>query len=234
MEDRVQIVINHLTRMQPGFMCVAGMEVTSRVHIRPVSFGRLPTSLLARNGGPFDMAAAVDLGPVSNVGQPPEVEDRRCNLQRARRITTMSAREFWESLEQAAQPSLAAIFGPDLVASGPACVVSAGSGRASLGCLSPRGKPVLYLNDQGKPRMKLTDGSFFPNLSVTDMRLYKDDHTTPDTAVIENVMDRLQKGVRAIISVGLTRPHSVDGEEAKHYLQVNNIHLHDNPTWQLG
>jgi hypothetical protein len=51
----MQIVVNHLTRMQLGYICVAGVDVSSGQHIRPVLRSRLNVDLLARNGGPFDL-----------------------------------------------------------------------------------------------------------------------------------------------------------------------------------
>ena len=57
----MRIVVNHLTRMQPGYICVAGIDVQDNEHIRPV-LGReqLTVGLLARNGGAFDMGRLVD------------------------------------------------------------------------------------------------------------------------------------------------------------------------------
>jgi hypothetical protein len=48
------------------------------------------------------------------------------------------------------------------------------------------------------------------------------------------VEERLKSGVEAILSVGLTRPWQKRGDTAeRHWLQVNNIHLKDDPLWQL-
>jgi hypothetical protein len=48
------------------------------------------------------------------------------------------------------------------------------------------------------------------------------------------VEKRLKSGVEAILSVGLTRPWQKWGDTAeRHWLQVNNIHLKDDPLWQL-
>jgi hypothetical protein len=35
----MRIVVNHLTRMQPGYICVAGMERQGGRHVRPVLAG---------------------------------------------------------------------------------------------------------------------------------------------------------------------------------------------------
>jgi len=66
----LKIVVNHLTRMQQGYLCVAGLDVNTGEHVRPVLPGqRLPTSLLTRYGGPFDMGVIVDLGAVKATPQ---------------------------------------------------------------------------------------------------------------------------------------------------------------------
>jgi hypothetical protein len=218
--------------MQPGYICVAGIDPETGAHIRPVLWGRLPAALLARYGGPFDIAALVDLASVTQAGEPPEVEDRRFDRQRAHRLTTLSAAEFWRQLQRAAKPSLSDIFGSALRQQGRACVTQPGMGSASLGCLLPASPPTLSLDAQGKPRMDVTDGVFTVNLSVTDLRLYQGDHVTPDEAVIAWVAERIQAGVGVILSVGLTRPYPADNP--KHWLQVNNIHLADDPVWRLG
>jgi hypothetical protein len=82
--------------------------------------------------------------------------------------------------------------------------------------------------------MSLSDGSMSLDLSVTDLRLYADDGARPDTAAIRNVAGRLARGVPALLSVGLTRPFSARPDEPPlHWLQVNNIHLEDDPAWRL-
>lgn len=75
----MRIIVNHLTRMQPGYICVAGVDVSNGHHVRPVLRGRLTTDLLASKGGPFDMAALVDLGTVECCGHAPEIEDHYFN-----------------------------------------------------------------------------------------------------------------------------------------------------------
>jgi hypothetical protein len=40
--------------------------------------------------------------------------------------------------------------------------------------------------------------------------------------------------METILSVGLTRPWQKRGDDAeRHWLQLNNIHLRDDPLWQL-
>ena len=59
----MRIVVNHLTRMQPGYICVAGIDVQDNEHIRPVlGRARLTVDLLARNGGAFDVVALSNWG----------------------------------------------------------------------------------------------------------------------------------------------------------------------------
>jgi hypothetical protein len=52
---------------------------------------------------------------------------------------------------------------------------------------------------------------------------------------VQSVQKRLEAGVETILSVGLTRPWQKRGDDAeRHWLQLNNIHLEDNPLWRLG
>src|SRR5215210_1099974 len=60
----MRILVDHLTRMQPGYFCAAGIDLESGRHVRPVlRRGRLTTDLLGTNGGPFDIGSVLDLGP---------------------------------------------------------------------------------------------------------------------------------------------------------------------------
>ncbi len=230
----MEIAINHLTRMQPGYICVAGIDTESGRHVRPVIYGRLSAALLARYGGPFALGAVVALGSVHAAGSPPEVEDQRFEPKRARRLRTLEALAFWRLLRDAAQSSLASIFGPELRPAGrAAAALPAGHGIASLGCLIPAMPPRLALDSAGKLRCTLSDGALTANVSVTDLRLYEDDYTSVRRDAVERVATRLAAGVPAILSVGLTRPfQKPEGGEALHWLQVNNVHLEDEPLWQ--
>lgn len=228
----MQILICHLTRMQPGYICVAGIEMEARNPIRPHIRGqKLQRSHLVRHGGLFDMASIVDLGPVVNIGRAPEVEDRRFDLARARRIGDMEAGEFWQILLAAARPTLHSLFGPAFQYRGNKGVIEANQGQASLGCLIPIA-PLLYVDRYDKIRMRLLDGDHWLDLSVTDLRLCEEDHVTPRRQVIQQVGRRIQQGVKPVLAVGLTRPWSKEDEGIpRHWLQVNNIHLEDDPRW---
>jgi hypothetical protein len=81
----------------------------------------------------------------------------------------------------------------------------------------------------------LVDGGRELDLSVADMRCYGQDHVTPDLAMLADLQRRLAAGVPVLLRVGLTRPYSSnpDIDPPLHWLQVNNIHLADEPLWQL-
>jgi hypothetical protein len=112
--------------------------------------------------------------------------------------------------------------------------VDVGEGRASLGCLKPEKQPWLYVDHRGTVRMVLDYLMPSVDLSVNDLRLYERDGRTPRQDLVASVEKRLKSGVEAILSVGLTRPWQKWGDTAeRHWLQVNNIHLKDNPLWQL-
>ena len=236
----MRIVVNHLTRMQPGFICVAGLDAETSAHVRPTTSGRLSTRLLARHGGPFELGALVDLGPTYRAGRPPETEDYTFQPRLARRIGYLPPIELWERLLAVSATRLRDSFGPELTQRGArSAAVDAGRGRASLGCLLPAGPPALYVQPRpGRPdqvRLRVSDGQLALDLGVTDIRLYGDDHATPDRECIEQVAARLRGGVETVLAVGLTRASAGTPDYPPvHWLQVNSIHLADDPGWRLG
>lgn len=222
----MRIIVNHVTRMDAGYICVAGLNVSDGRHIRPVLNQRLTTDLLAANGGPFALASLVDLGTVTPRRNPPEVEDHLFNPSHVRVIRTVADEQFWQVLQSVAQKSIVDIFGSAIKPFGRGCVVDKGNGKASLGCLIPASSPRLYVNDYDKIRIDLTDGNFRVDLSVTDIRLCEADHKTPKLNLISQFNARMQRGVPVILSVGLTRAWRQPGDTMeRHWLQVNNIHL---------
>jgi hypothetical protein len=237
----MKIVVNHLTRMQQGYICVAGVDIQNYQHVRPILAGtRLGTNLLARNGGPFDMAVVVDLGKLTPNPQRPEIEDHIFSPSSLRKMRTFPEEKFWRLLTRIAKRKLLEIFGSDLETKGTkSCAVDVGKGEASLGCLIPDSPPKFYILPRegkvGQIRIEVSDGCFGLDLGVTDIRLYCDDHLTPNERVVKNVAERVKKEENVIIGVGLTRPFSsLQGFPPVHWLQVNNIHLKSDPTWQLG
>ena len=232
----MQILVNHLTRMQPGYVCVAGVDVNTSRHVRPVlRYGRLTTGLLKPNGGPMDIGSVVDLGPTRDAGHPPELEDRYFDPTRATWLFDDDPDDYWDSLDEIARESLTEIFGPALESSDESCTVEVGEGTASLGCLKPEVQPWLYVDHRGIVRMVLDHPIPSVDLSVNDLRLYQRDQKTPRRDLVADVQSRLEAGVEVILSVGLTRPWRKRGDDAeRHWLQVNNIHLRDDPMWKLG
>ena len=237
----MRIVVNHLTRMHGGHICVAGWDVDTRRHVRPVlqDYG-MPFHFLARYGGPFDVARVVDLGNLRPAADPPHVEDYIYVPSWARVERTATAYEFWSVLEELACSRLRDVFGPALRKLGRASYgTDLGQGDASLACLRPRDKPELFLatSRDGKPRvrMKLGDGEILSEAPVTDLRLHEADHTTPDAARIRGVAKWIEDSEGVILSVGLTRKFRVSQQQDYfHWLQVNNLHLKEDPTWALG
>jgi len=228
----MQIVVNHLTRMQPGYVCVAGIDISNGQHVRPVQRGRLTTHFLALNGGPFGMASLVDLGPVTYCGQAPELEDYSFHFLNVHTMGIVSSERFWELLQQVARRSIREIFGARIRSLGRGCVVDVGTGEASLGCLIPAAPPILSVTSNGQIRADITDGSFAVNLPVTDIRLCEADHKTPKEDLIRQINAGIQSGTPVIVSVGLTRPWKYpDDTVERHYLQVNNFHLQDKVIW---
>jgi len=237
----MRIVVNHLTRMRGGNICAAGVNLRTKEHVRPVlTRGQLTPDLLARNRGPFDIGNVVELRARKRCRTKPHVEDHLFVPSRARLIETFDGEQFWALLYTLSKQTLRDIFGPELIRAGRSSAgTRVGKGNASLGCLRPRRKPRICLFGKGEfgPRIraKIEDGEFDVWVPVTDIRLYQADHATPDRASVDGVRRRMYRPGAVILSVGLTRAYSTSAEaEPIHWLQVNNIHLEDDPTWQLG
>lgn len=237
----MKLVINHLTRMQKGFICVAGIDLATGQHVRPLLASQMRKNMLARHGGPFDMGRVVEFGWTKYIGTRPETEDYQFHRSEARSIGDMPASEFWERLGRLAKANLGEIFGRDLLPrSRRSYAVDVGKGIASLGCYITPSRSHLFHQrrdpqSRGRVRMQFQSGQYEFELSVTDIRLYRDDHVTPDPDVIQRVGDRLQEGPDVTLGVGLTRAYrSTPDEPALHWLQVNNIHLKDDPCWKLA
>lgn len=220
--------------MQPGYICVAGIDVQSDEHIRPVLLGaRLTVNLLRRKGGVFDVASMVDLGQTKPHGVPPETEDHIFDPAQLVGLRDLGAGPFWKLLKAVSHKRLADIFGKDLKAQRSGCAVDEGTGSASLGCLQATTPPEVFINSWGKIRARVTDGSFDVDLSVTDLRLYEEDQETPRSKVVAEVQRRIEDGVGVVLSVGLARAFRASGDTARrHWLQLNNFHLEDDPAWQ--
>jgi hypothetical protein len=221
--------------MQPGYFCVAGVDVNTQRHIRPVlRHGRLTIDLLSTSGGPFDVGSVVYLGATAHAPRAPELEDHRFDPASTRWLFDNDPNDYWDALAGMAHESLEEIFGSALELWDESGTVDVGEGRASLGCLKPEKQPWLYVDHRGTVRMVLDYLIPSVDLSVNDLRLYERDGRTPRRNLVASVQRRLEAGVETILSVGLTRPWQKRGDTAeRHWLQVNNIHLKDNPLWRL-
>jgi hypothetical protein len=225
----MRIVVDHLTRMQKGFMCVAGIELVSRRHIRPVLDRQMRVEMLACHGGPFDLGRIVELGETKFVGRVPEIEDQQFDARRATVVDQLAGDEFRQWLESTAVESLDAIFGRELQNVGHTCAIVEQRGLRSLGCLWVRDCRLI---DETAPsggrrlRCEFTCDRGVLRVPVTDVNLYGEDHITIDEQQVVRVAERLRTCERVLVSVGLSRPYRrSEGDLAMHWLQVNNIHL---------
>jgi hypothetical protein len=232
----MKLVINHLTRMQQGCMCTAGIDLETGLCIRPVLDRQMKIDMLSVYGGPFDLGRIVDLGETRFVGKVPEVEDQLFDAAAARHVGDLPEEEFQQLLERSAQTKLGAIFGPDLERVGQSCAVAETYGLRSLGCYWARSARLLLEDRSGgrKIRFAFQGGEYEFNVPVTDIRLFAEDHVTPSPEAVDRVAAKVATLPRVLVSVGLSRPYRKStGEPPRHWLQVNNIHLPDEPGWKL-
>jgi hypothetical protein len=206
----LKICINHLTRMSAPRICVAGIDLETRDHVRPIT-GRANTmtrDLLAENGGIFEVGSTVELGSVTPNPSPPETEDHW----------------FWPDLDH-----LDDVLGPALRRQGWKYAVDAGTGSASLGILRVE-HPRLDTDQYGGLQVRLEDVEPRTYLKVTDLRYFEDDHKTVRSAAVEDAQTRIRRGVRVHLMLGLARAFIARGDdEERHWLQVNGICLGDDP-----
>jgi hypothetical protein len=225
----MKIVVSHLTRMQPGYICVAGIDLNSGKHVRPVLGRRLGSELLQSNGGVFGIGAVVDLGRTHRAGSAPELEDYQFSRENIKLLEIAPAQKFWDTIASTSTTSFGEIFGPSLTSHGGACAVDVNAGTASLGCLTLPAGSVLEIDPWNKIRLRVDDGTFAPSLSVTDLRLYEDDQKTPRHELIATIADRLEDE-NILLSVGLARAWKRPGDtEPRHWLQANNLHFESDP-----
>ena len=224
----MRVIVSHLTRMQPGYFCVAGIDPESGRHVRPAQHGRLPNRLLRKNGGIFQIGALVDLGAVTAVGAAPELEDQLFSEQNLRFDSLMKPTAFWNLLKQTQHNRLTVIFGDALEEHGRAAAVNAGSGTASLGCLTPQ-TCTIDVDPWDKVRLDLSDGRLTPRLSVTDIRVYEEDQKTVHQHAFKQIKSKLSTEI-PLLSVGLARAWLKPRDtEKRHWLQVNNVHFESDP-----
>jgi hypothetical protein len=230
----MRIVVSHLTRMDIGSICVAGIDLDTGAHVRPVLGGtRLATAMLRRCGGIFDIGSVIDLGTTSYQGRRPETEDYLFSFKQARHAGMIKAPDFWQMLRRTSQARLTDIFGPELKRVDHTCAVDPGKGQASLGCLAAE-RPVLRVDKYNKVRIRVLTNPALPplDLPVTDIRLYETDQRTPRYEVIEDMAARIAEGTSVLLGVGLSRAYAkLMDQPARHWLQVNNIHLADDPLF---
>lgn len=226
----MKILVNHLTRMREGRICVAGVDQTGH-HVRPVtsSTRKLTRMMLTERGGPFEIGAVLDLGEVSAVPSAPATEDHRFSVTNTKRVKRLGGDEYFHLLERVAQDDLESIFGPDLKRRKDTFAVDRGEGSASLGVLRVKRKVDLTTR-YGRLRLKLSEGKTTISLPVTDIRFVEEDHETIKSDVVEEVRWRMKSGIEVILMVGLTRPFQVkEDDDERHWLQVNGICLADRP-----
>jgi hypothetical protein len=233
----MRILITHLTRMAPGYCCVAGITEREHEHVRPVLGGRrLGTALLAP-AGPFDFGAIVELGRTHAAGQtPPEVEDRLFDPRRVERLGYVGADRLWKLLESSAGDSVYELFGPDLEHHGERASVAVLHGSASLGLYRPiAGCQLLERESGDRKSLRVRLPAEGMDLSLTDARYYTNGYQEPARERVVAAQHALTETDGVLLGLGLTRPFASDESLAeRHWLQVTALHVRSDPALRLA
>ncbi|MEZ4494696.1 MAG: hypothetical protein R3C29_15470 [Dehalococcoidia bacterium] len=236
----MQMLVTDLTRMRYG-ICVAGVDLATGTRVRPVlpNERQFQIDMTRHFGGPFDVRAVVELGSTTTSGQRPEVEDAPVTLSQIRQLSIMDSDEFLDRLPGYSSPSLPEAFGPELVphSNGRSLVVPEGKGEASLAIVKAA-RPFEVRVEGSQVRARWPHNG--RDLSVTDLRLFKNDGATVDGAQVNRLATRLRthfaQGRPVYAAFGLGRAwvpeHAVDRTKY-HWLQVNSIHLDGARKWRL-
>lgn len=211
--------------MAPGYVCIAGIDPSSGLHVRPVArTGRLRRADIEVGGRELTIGTEVDLGSVTAVPNPPEVEDHEFNPAAMKRVRELTDVDLVAMLESTARSSLSGVFGSSIEADGNTASVPPGSRGPSLGCLQAKVLPRLEVM-YDKVKLVLEDGGRSLMVAVTDLRLYEADQKTPSRAEIDRINAAIASG-RGLLSVGLSRPFTKPGDSRlRHWLQINNVHV---------
>jgi hypothetical protein len=231
----MELIVFHLTRMDKGNICIAGIDPITGNQVRPViKFKNFSKDHLDCNGGCVNMGKVIDIGKARYVGQKPELEDFDIDPAALKVGRNLYPVEFLMHLKEKSRGNLKQIFGEGLQIHGYNGVVDVGTGSASLGFLAPKTKPTVRINEHGKIRVGLLDDSHKLYLSLTDLRFYLEDSLTPNEDVVDRISRKIRNGARIILGMGLTRSWQKPGDDKPyHWVQVNNIHFEDDPMWQL-
>lgn len=222
----MRLIVTHLTRMRVGFVCVAGMVPSTGAHVRPVVPGRrLRRAEIEIGGSEIVVGTELDLGTVTPVPSPPEVEDHAFVPSDARRVRDWPSADLASFLRSHAASSLHDIFGTSLEADGATASMAVGAGPASLGCLAPTVRPTVSIDAYDKVKLALEDGGKRYSVTVADLRLYEADQKTPDTAAVRRLQAELEGESEVFLAVGLSRPFAKAGGAPRHWLQINNVHV---------
>ncbi len=227
----MQLLINHLTRMQPGWICTAGIDLESGRPIRPMAHGPLSRNLLHTEGGPLGLGHVVDLGATEFCGQVPEIEDRRFEVANLTAIRHADYQELFQACRAQAKHLLREIFGQDLQwinhsdqRPGTAAVEQY-AGMRSLGCYFAKGARLCVNDSPRGQRLRILfqeeERKF--SVPVTDFRLFLSDHKTPDVRAVSQMNQWLAAEPVSLVAVGLSRPYSYNDDPPQHWLQVNNV-----------
>lgn len=222
----MRLLVTHLTRMRVGFVCIAGMVPSTGAHVRPVVPGRrLRRAEIEIGGSEIRIGTELDLGAVTPVPSPPEVEDHAYTPSLARRVRDWPTADLVSFLRSHSASTLLDIFGPGLEADGATASMAVGAGPASLGCLAPPVRPTVSIDAYDKVKLALEDGGRSFSVTVADLRLYEADQKTPDAAVVRRFQEQLEGKSEVFLAVGLSRPFAKAGGAPRHWLQINNVHV---------
>ncbi len=224
-----RLLITHLTRMNEGFLCIAG-QTRAGEQIRPLRGGgddRWSRSWLHPNG-PLRIGHVIQIQRLIKKHHSTRHEDWiTADTSRVESVRRLSADHFWEQLEAWKAMDLQEAFSGTLEKTKRnSLFVRPPTKKSTLATIELR-NPVLERSYPSRPAIRFKDpvlGSVKGRL--TDIRAFTPKNE-PDGRVLDLITRRFKDGTRVLGCIGLTHPWAPASstDPPCHWLQVNNLHF---------
>lgn len=228
--DQREVVLTHLTRMSPGYLCAAGIATDTGEHIRLVGDSRnIPRHYLLGGSNPVKPGDTVSFRGRPAESSGPHVEDFQIDLDSISKTGSKSTAELKELLTGVAVIDFESVFGPDFEkVTERTGGLPPTRGATSLGYVKIEGDVEIRVwrdgSERWKIRLEFQLGGSVWSPPLNDYRVWLSDHQTPNERRINAARNALARANTVVASIGVTRAYAVPDLGKWHWLQINNLY----------